>query len=376
MNIACDARALVGPATGVGTWTTQVMGGLARDPGNRIVLAASRPLTLEAPLVQAGVETTPVPRMPWPGTLWLHTALPRHIAESHADVFIGALGVLPRRCPAPGVLVVHDLTPRTHPHRHTLANRFCFNAYHEESLDAAACVVAVSEATATQLLQIFPWARDRLVVIPNGVDPFFGCADADDDGEAIRRRHANGRPFILHLGTLEPRKGLLTLVDAWDELHADAADPPDLVLAGREGWDTGPLHRRISRSRWRSSIHLPGYVSREEARSLMQHAAVFVLASEAEGFGLPLAEAIACGAPCIATDIPSLRETGGDAAVYAQTGDSQGFSEAILEALKPDVRTRLRTLAVAQSKRHGWEPVVRTWSDLLHRVAAERQSVS
>ncbi len=368
MNIACDARALVGPPTGVGTWTTQVMAGLARDPAHRILLASTRPVTLHEPLRRVGVETTPPTRFPWPGTLWLHSVLAGHLEVSRADVFIGALGVLPRRCPAPGVVVVHDLTPRTHPHRHTFANRFCFNAYLEESLDTAAGVVAVSNATAAQLLETFPWVRNRLVVIPNGVDPFYSPPGADDDGEEIQRRHADGHPYILHLGTLEPRKGLLSLIDAWEGLHTDLTNPPDLVLAGGEGWHTGPLHRRIARSRWRSSIHLPGYVSQEDARSLMRHAAVFVLASEAEGFGLPLAEAIACGAPCVATDIPSLRETGGEAAMYTARGNAQELAETILHALEPDVTPLMRERSAERAEALGWKPVIRAWEGLLARV--------
>jgi len=368
MNIACDARALVGPQTGVGTWTTQVMGGLARAPQHRIFLAASRPVTLPPELDTAGVRMIPFPRIPWPGSLWLHAALSKNLAAADVEVFIGALGVLPRRCPAPGILVVHDITPRTHPHRHTLANRFCFNAYLEESLEQAASVVAVSAATAAELARTFPWVADRVLVIPNGVDPYFCPPEADEDGDAIRPRSTTGNPYVLHLGTLEPRKGLITLIEAWERIRARADQPLDLILAGGEGWHMKALRQRIAHSRWRSSIYMPGYVTRDDARSLMRHASAFVLASEVEGFGLPLAEAIACGAPCVASDIPSLRETGGDAALYSPPGDAEGLAAAILRSLDPTRAAELRARAIVRAGALRWDPVVRRWLELLDSV--------
>ncbi len=370
MNIACDARALVGPTTGVGTWTAQIMGGLARVPGWEVLLAASRPLTLPPELARATVLAPP--RLSVPGTLWLHTALPRALEHAGADVFVAALAVVPRRCPVPAVAVVHDLTPRSHPHRHTLANRFCFNAYVEESLERARAVVAVSAATAQDVTMTFPRLRGRVRTICNGVDPFFSPAPQDADGAAVRERFSGGRPFLLHLGTLEPRKGLVTLVDAWEDVAEKDAATPDLVLAGAPGWDRGALVRRVAASPRRARIHLPGYVSRDDARSLLRHAAAFVLASEAEGFGLPLAEALCCGAPCVASDIPAAREVAGDAALFALPCDAAALADALREVLVPAAADELRRRAAVRAADLGWEPAVAAWRTLLEEIVGER----
>ena len=371
MNIACDARSLVGFHTGVSTWVGQVMGGLARDHGRTVTLAASKPVEMPPQLQQANVHLLAPPRLAIPGTLWLHTVLPAQLRRAGADVFVGALAVLPRRCPVPAIAVVHDLTPRTHPQHHTLANRFCFNAYLEESLDRAAAVVPVSAATEDDLRQNVLSVRSRIVRIGNGVDGFFSPADSDNDGRGVRERYSGGRPYILHLGTLEPRKGVIDLVAAWERLHALVDDAPDLVLAGGRGWHTGPILSRIEASHHRRRIHLPGHVGRTDVRDLYRHAEVFVLASQAEGFGLPLAEAISCGAACVASDIPSLRETAGDAALYSAPGAPANLARSIARALDPATAAALRRYAALRAAELGWGPVVAAWDDLLETVVAE-----
>lgn len=371
MNIACDARSLVGFHTGVSTWVGQVMAGLARDHGRTVTLAASRPLDLPVELRLANVHVLPPPWLAIPGTLWLQTLLPAGLRHSGADVFVGSLAVLPRRCPVPAVAMVHDITPRTHPQHHTLANRFCFNAYLETSLDQAEAVVAGSTATENELLTYFPRVRSRLVRIGYGVDEFFSPALPDDDGSDTRNRFASGRRYILHLGTLEPRKGITDLVTAWENLQTLHSDPPDLVLAGGLGWGTPPIMARIQGSPCRDRIHLPGYVDRDSARDLLRHAEVFVIASEVEGFGLPLAEALSCGSPCVASDIPSLREAGGDAALSTPPNNPAQLTRSLQQALCGDTAAHLRILAARRACDLRWGPVVAAWNDLLENVVKE-----
>jgi glycosyltransferase involved in cell wall biosynthesis len=368
MNIACDARALIGPTTGVGRWTSEVMGGLAARHGHRVLLAASKPFEPEGPLRADGVTCLPRPAVPWPGTLWIQAALPGLLGRSAADVHVGSLAVLPRRASIPMISMVHDITPRTHPAHHTLANRICFNAYIASSLAGAARVVVGSAATEAELLRHFPEVAPKVVRIGYGVDRYFSPAPAGDTGARLRERFTGGRPFVLHLGTLEPRKGLVNLVEAWDALVRRDPETPDLVLAGRPGWDLGPLEQAIARVAQPDRLHRPGYVSREDGRELLRHAALFVLASEVEGFGLPLAEAVACHSPCVAADIPALRESGGEAPVFVPPGDSGALGDGMARALDPAENRRLRAVSAARAQGLSWEPVIDAWHGLLTEV--------
>jgi glycosyltransferase involved in cell wall biosynthesis len=270
--------------------------------------------------------------------------------------------------------MVHDLTPRTHPRHHTAANRIVFRLFLERSLRTAHSVVAGSDATCDEILSAFPWVEPKLERIGYGVDAWFSPAPAGDDGLATRERFTGGRPYVLHLGTIEPRKGVPDLVAAWETLVAGKAEALDLVIAGKKGWHTGPILERIEASPFAERIHLPGYVGREDARELLRHAEVFVLASEAEGFGLPLAEAVSCGTPAVASDIQVLRETGGDAALYSPVGDPDALAGAFARALDPDVATRLRARAAVRAPLLRWEPVVDAWAGLLERVVANHRS--
>jgi glycosyltransferase involved in cell wall biosynthesis len=368
MNIGCDARALVGERTGVGTWTERVMGGLARSGFGTVMLAASKTITLDPEERHPGLVVLPPPRVPLLGPLWLNSVLPATLRRLEADVWVGALAILPVRCPVPSVAMVHDLTPRTHPRRHTFANRLVFRFFLEPSLRSARVVVAGSSATAAEILAAFPWAEPKLEIIGYGVDEWYSPAPTDDDGGAVRRRFSEGRPYVLHLGTIEPRKGIPELVAAWERLVRDRDEGPDLVIAGREGWQTGAILDRVQASPLSARIHLTGYVSRHDARELLRHAAVFALASEVEGFGLPLAEAISCGTPAVATDIPALREAGGDAALYCPHGDTEAFAAALADALEPSTADRLRRLALERAPELRWDPVVDAWADLLGRL--------
>ena len=241
MNIGCDGRALVGPRTGVGTWTEQVMGGLAGSDIGRVFVAASKAVDLVAVGNRDNRDNlTAVPAPKWPtlGPVWLNTTVPRLARRLELDVWIGSLAILPWNSPVATVSMVHDLTPRTHSHRHTVANRIVFRLFLERSLRTAHSVVAGSDATRNEILSAFPWVEPKLERIGYGVDGWFSPAPPGDEGAATRERFAGGRPYVLHLGTIEPRKGISDLVAAWEALARGPAGAGD--LAAQQGVVGGP----------------------------------------------------------------------------------------------------------------------------------------
>lgn len=364
MRIACDGRPLLGQRTGVGVWLSGLLRVLAADEANRILLCLPRPAGELGLGELAGRVEILTPPLPMLGTLWLTTVAGPALAGK-ADLYLGSLGILPRRLPLPAVNVVHDLTPRTRPHHHTLANRFCFNAYFEESVTAATVVVCDSEATRQRLAQVLPRQAEEAVVIPPGLDGFFSPPPPGATPEAVRGRFAGGRPFIVQLGTVEPRKGVATLVEAHARLVRAGAGAPDLVVAGALGWGRGALEQALARHPEPARVHLPGYVSREDARELLRHAEVVVVAAEEEGFGLPLAEAMACGAVCVASDELALVEVSGGAVVHVPRGNAEAFAAAIAKLLVAPDREARRQRAVERAARFAWERVAPAWRQLL-----------
>ncbi len=371
MRIAFDARPLIGPRTGVGMWLEGLLRGLAATTEWGFLLWLPRRAgALGVEDLGERVEVA-APRVPRPGTLWLHTVAGPLLA-GRADAYVATLGVRPRRLALPDVLVVHDVTPRTRPLSHTLANRFCFNAYLEESLARAGALVCVSEATRAAVARVQPSAARRAQVIGEGVDPFFSPPPVGEGGDETRARFAVGRRFVLQLGTLEPRKGVATLVAAHAALLGRPGGAPDLVLAGGRGWGGAWLEAALARHPERARVHLPGYVSREQARALMRHADVVVMASEEEWFGLPLAEALTCGAACVATSAPALVEVAGGAALHVAPGDAGALAAAIGCALAPAAQEELRAAALRRAADLTWERPLAAWRRLLSTTVRGR----
>ena len=227
------------------------------------------------------------------GIVWLHSTLPPRIDRWGARVLVSALTIGPARGDVPFVSTVHDLTPLTHPEWHASRTVIGFVPLWDRTVERASRFLCVSQTTANDLVARYPETAARVRVAENGVDrAFFSPADDPAARLRTRQRYADGRPFLLYLGTLEPRKNVEALVVACERLWGRRRSRPDLVLAGGAGWKTAGLHRRIARSPFRDKIHVAGYAARDAARELYRAAEAFVYPSLAEGFGLPVLDAM------------------------------------------------------------------------------------
>lgn len=368
MRIAVDARALLGKSTGIGTYTRGISLALAAREGVEVGLFTPRPIA-DPPLFDGAVSLH-ADRHRF-GTVWLQTTLPARAAAWRADALLGALTIGPARGITPLVSVVHDLTAISHPEWHAARTLVGFLPLWESTVERAARFLCVSETTARELADLYPETRARIAVARNGVDAHFSDAPDAAAAERTRRRFAEGRRYILYLGTLEPRKDVETLVGACERLWVRRRSRPDLVLAGGAGWKSLPLHRRIAHSAFRDKIHVAGYASRSVALDLYRAADVFVYPSLAEGFGLPVVEAMACGTPVVASDIEALREVGGDAAIFVPPGDVATFAREIERVLDDDAtREALCEAGPQRAARFTWENAAERTAEVLAEAAA------
>jgi glycosyltransferase involved in cell wall biosynthesis len=350
--VAIDARALLSQQTGIGIYTRGIAEGLAAIDGIQVGLFSPRPLPESQ---QAGPWSVHSDHHP-SGMIWAQTTFARRCAKWNADVVLAALTIGPSMTGIPFVSVVHDLTAWTHPEWHARRTLVGFAPLWERTVERAARLVCVSHTTARELLRLYPETRPRVRVVPNGVDRDFAPAPQGTESERIRRRYAGGARYILHLGTLEPRKNIDALLSACERLWGQRRSRPDLVLAGGTGWRTGPLMRRIAHSPFRDKIHQAGYAPRDLARELYRAAEVFVYPSLAEGFGLPVAEAMACGTPVVTSTAEALREVAGNAALYADPRDPAVLARQIELALEnAEVRERLRRDGIARAAAFSWQ---------------------
>lgn len=367
MRVAVDARALLGQSTGIGTYTRGISRALAAR--GKTLVGLFTPRRVDDPPDVNGAVSFHADRHRF-GTVWVQTTLPARVAAWGADVLLAALTIGPARGDVPLVSVVHDLTALTHPEWHAARTLVGFLPLWEKTVERAARFLCVSEATARELSARYPETRARISVARNGVDEEFRPLGDAAAADRTRRRFAEGRRYILYLGTLEPRKDVETLVAACERLWAKRRARPDLVLAGGAGWKARSLHRRIARSAFRDKIHVAGYAAQPQALDLYRAAEVFVYPSLAEGFGLPVAEAMACGTPVVASDIEALREVAGDAAVYAAPRDAAGFAREI-ERLLEDAAAResLQEAGVHRAALFTWKEAADRTAEALSEAA-------
>ena len=356
VRVAIDARALLQERTGIGTYTFAIARGLAARPDTSVGLFAPRPFPASVNGSGLGAFSLLTDHHPF-GIVWLHSTLPQRIARWGADVLISALTIGPARGETPFVSTVHDLTPLTHPEWHAARTLIGFVPLWERTVERASRFLCVSQTTARDLVSRYPETANRVRVARNGVDTsFFSPADDPVARRRTRQRYSAGRPFVLYLGTLEPRKNVEALVVACERMWGRRRSRPDLVLAGGAGWKTGSLHRRIARSAYRDKIHVTGYAARDAARELYRSAEAFVYPSLAEGFGLPILEAMACGTPVVASTAEALLEVGGDAALYAPPRDVEALSRAIERALEDaPLRQQLASAGPRRAAGFRWE---------------------
>jgi len=256
----------------------------------------------------------------------------------------------------PLVLTCHDLTFLTHPDFHLVDNKIhCVRAIVEAMVNEAH-FLCVSRHTRNQVLRRLEVPEERTAVIYEGYDSIFGPGDRNAAAKRLRDRLDIRDSFILSVGSLEPRKNLLRLVKAYDGLPVQIRREYDLLLAGPPGWRNEDLHEHLRGRNASGNVRLLGYVDVEDQADLYRAASAFVYPSLAEGFGLPVLEALACGAPVAVSAASSLPEVAGDAALLFDPEREEEIREAIRRLLvEPDLASEMRERAVERASRFSWQ---------------------
>ena len=330
-------------------------GGLAEVIG--VVPAGGPPSTGFAPPVPTAALRLP---LPWLYDAWHHLRRPRVTGASgpvdlvHLTVPIAAP---PERVPT--VATVHDLLPITMPERFRRRGVRLMTRGLERIRREAAAVMVPSEWTRREF-EAHGFDADRLHVVALGVEEIEPATP--EEVTRVLDRHGLRRPFVLFVGTTEPRKGLDVLLSAWSRLGRPGAD---LVLVGPAGW--GELDGLLGASG--PEVHRLGFLPREELRVLLGAAAATCLPSRAEGFGLPVLEAMAAGSPVITTSGTAMEEVAGGAAVLVPVGDVEALAEAIEAVLAdPGDAEGLRALGRERAAGFGWGATAAAVGDVYRQV--------
>lgn len=324
---------------------------------------------------EPGAVVDAVPRRRPLRLAWEQVAGPRLARRRGVDVWHGPHYTLPLRRRGPTVVTVHDLTLLEHPEWHQRSKTAYFSRMIPAAVARATVCVCVSAHTARRLDALVPppagSARD-VVVIPHGVDHARFHPDADPAPDLARLDALGVRPpYVAFLGTIEPRKDVPAVVDAFART-APAHPDLRLVLAGGAGWDGGAVRRAIAESGVAHRIVRTGYVPDDVVPPLLRRAGAVLYPSLEEGFGLPALEALACGAPVVTTAGSSIEEFVGDAALLVPPGDRGALADALDRALDPAVGTALASRGPTQAAPYTWEAAADAHLSVYRRAAAHR----
>ncbi len=275
---------------------------------------------------------------------------------------------------APLVYTVYDLSPIEHPEYHTEENRLvCFNGLFDAALYADA-FVAISSYTRDRFLNWFPHLDpERVSIVRPGPRPSV-CEGASEisDARALKKFELTPEGFWLAVGTIEPRKNYPLLLDAYARVLRSHPNVPRLCISGQAGWKESSLEPRIRALGLADKVTCLGFVPDEELAALYRHCLAFVFPSHYEGFGLPVIEALACGAPVIATRTTSVPEVVGTAGLLVESRDADDLTRAMTLVLTDaGCRATLREQARQQARGFSWQTAARGTLDVYREVLAQ-----
>ncbi|HEX6488407.1 MAG TPA: glycosyltransferase family 1 protein [Candidatus Dormibacteraeota bacterium] len=332
MHVVVDGYGLTRPSAGIGTYTREIVSALREAQPER--------------------ELT-IPRQPGVRFFGRHLIYPLTVRHLRPDVFFAPAGHLPIGATGcPEVVTIHDLAIYRHPEWFPEGQTLATQIVVPRSLRRARALIAVSESTARDAVQIFGLDRERIEVVHHGVSPRFAPAPAAPDGG-----------YVLFVGTIEPRKNLSTLLAAWEGID----HPLPLVVAGGWGWRWEEDRERLERMGDR--VRVLGEVRYEDLPALYAGARCLAHPAWYEGFGMTVLEAMASGTPVIASNTSSLPEAAGDAAILVDPGDVEAWRAALQRVLGDgDLAADLRRRGLERAAEFTWRnAAARTWT-VLERV--------
>jgi glycosyltransferase involved in cell wall biosynthesis len=345
--------------TGVGYYSEHLLHHLVRQAvDDEVVVVSNRPVDTSRPLppaVHVATSSWGAPRL-----VWMQTLAPRLLRRLGADVVHFTNGMVPVSSGVPTVVTIHDMSltlyPRYHPPRRVLLNR----PFVDLAARRADAIITVSDSAKADIVRLYGLSPERVHVVHEAAAPSFRPVLERDELRRVKERYGLSDRFILYVGTIEPRKNLPTLIEAFARHHKRGDLPHQLVCAGPYGWLSGDINERVERLNIGRAVRFTGYVPFEDLPAIYSLAEMFVFPSVYEGFGLPVVEAMASGTPVITSHVAALAEVAGGAVQYVDRLDADALGEAMTTLGRDRLRRKeLSTLGLARARTFSWERAAR-----------------
>jgi len=352
-NVAIDVSSLHLTGTGTATYIIELMRGIeALESGVTFNRFDCQPLFSRSSKMLRKIDTI------YRELIWQHMVLPSQVRKSKADILHSPAMISPVRCSVPVVLTIFDTCIITSPQSFPLWQRTITNKLLPTCVQRADKLIAISHFTKQEILRHYPHIpADKIEVTWLGVNPRFKVLDEATKG-IVRKKYNLDRPFILSVSSSNPRKNLRTLIQAFAKI-TDRVDH-DLVLTGEYGWKSTELYSLVTDLGLSGRVKFTGFIPLDDLPAFYNLADLFVYPSLYEGFGLPPIEAMACGTPVITSNVTSLPEVVGDAALTLDPLNMELLAQSMKDLIINDTdRMALRSKGIERAKLFTWEKCAR-----------------
>lgn len=359
MRIAVNTRILLkGRLEGVGWFTREVLQRLVRrHPGWEFLFLFDRPYDeafVFGPNVQPLVVAPPA-RHPLLWAWWFNVAVPRVLRQEKADVFFSPDGHCSLRTAVPTVMVTHDIAHEHFPEQVPWLARRYYEYFIPRYLRRADRLITVSEFSKRDIIRHFDLDPGKISVCGNGARPEFHPLP-EQEKSAVRQQYSGGQDYFFYLGSVNPRKNVRRLIEAFDVFKNESRAPVKLLIGGRFGWLTGEVKEACDRARHREDIVFLGYLPEAELPGLMGAALALTYVSLFEGFGLPILEALHAEVPVITSDTSSMPEVAGEAALLVDPFHGPAIARAMTRIYRDAaLRRQLVEAGRRQRRLFSWE---------------------
>ena len=371
MRVAIDARKL--HDFGIGTYIRNLLRHLARADQDTefVLLCGEADLGVAAqlgPNFRAVLEPSPN------YSLREQVHVPWVLRRERPNVYHAPHYVLPAGVRCPSVVTIHDCIHLMFPQY--LPNRVAY-AYARAQMWSAArrsnCILTVSEASKRDILHLFNVAPEKIVVVYNAIDSHFSVTPSEEAVARVRERYQLDHRFVLYVGNIKPHKNLVRLIEAFDELRRGELEDLKLLIIGDQISKLPALRRAVHRHKLHKHVRFLGYLADDQLAILYRLASVFAFPSLYEGFGLPPLEAMASGTPVVTSNVSSLPEVVGGAAVLVDPYDVDAIVDGLRRVLtNPTLAAEMRQKGIARAREFSWErSVAKTWA-VYQQIAGSR----